>query len=195
MNSPPQEHDAWSAVIARVRAGEMEAANELVERLHPMVSRTVQAHRPARDEAADLVQEVFLRVFTKLGQYHGGSPFPHWVSRIAVNLCTDRLRHHSRRAVVLWSELDDAEKTTLEALDSTPPDAPEMSDAPAVLERLLAALTPSQRALITWLDLDQKTIAEVAALTGWSTPLIRLKAFRARRRLKKLLHQLEVPPS
>jgi len=185
------ENDPWRRIIARHQAGEAAAAEEMVERLYPMIARIVQAHRPARDDAADLIQEVFLRVFTKLPQYHDGFPFPHWVSRIAVNLCTDRLRHHGRRAHVLWSELDDSEKGLLEALDATPPGAPEMRDAPALLERLLAALSPDQRALITWLELDQKSISEVAALTGWPSAVIRLKAFRARRRLAKLLHQLE----
>lgn len=105
----------------------------------------MQAHRPARDDAADLVQEVFLRVFTKLPQYHGGFPFPHWVSRIAVNVCTDRIRHHARRPNVLWSELDDSEKAALEAMETASADSPEMRDAPAVLERLLAGLPPDQR--------------------------------------------------
>lgn len=188
---PPPENDPWSAIIVRVRAGDNAAADELVERLHPMVARTVQAHRPARDDASDLVQEVFLRVFTKLPQYHGGFPFPHWVSRIAVNVCTDRIRHHARRPNVLWSELDDSEKAALEAMETASADSPEMRDAPAVLERLLAGLPPDQRALITWLDLEQKSIAEVAATTGWNSAFIRLKAFRARRKLAKLLRQLE----
>ncbi len=190
---PPPDNEPWSAVIVRVRAGEDAAADELVERLHPMVARTVQAHRPARDDVADLVQEVFLRVFKKLPQYHGGFPFPHWVSRIAVNVCTDRIRHHARRPSVLWSELADSEKAALEAMETASAESAEMRDAPAVVERLLAALAPDQRALITWLDLEQKTVAEVAAITGWKGAFIRLKAFRARRRLAKILRQLEAP--
>jgi RNA polymerase sigma factor (sigma-70 family) len=189
--NPPPDSEPWSDLIARVRAGGGDAADALVARLHPMVARTVQAHRPARDETADLVQEVFLRVFSKLAQYHGGFPFPHWVSRIAVNVCTDRIRHHARRATVLWSELDDSEKATLEAIETTAPDSAEMRDAPAVLERLLAALPPDQRALITWLELEQKSIAEVSVLTGWNSTFIRLKAFRARRKLAKILRELE----
>ncbi len=191
MKPPPEA--PWEAVIVRLRDGDASAADELVARLEPMVARTVQAHRPARDEAADLMQEVFLRVFKKLPQYHGGFPFPHWVSRIAVNLCTDRLRHHGRRPVVLWCELDEHERATLEALDHAAPEAAELRDARAVLHRLMDALAPQERALITWLELEQKSAAEVAAFTGWSRTLVRVKAFRARRRLAALFQQFENP--
>lgn len=191
MNPPPEE--SWDDVIARLRSGDAAAAEVLVARLEPMVARTVQAHRPARDEAADLMQEVFLRVFKNLPQYHGGFPFPHWVSRIAVNLCTDRLRHHGRRPAVLWSELSEAERAMLESLDHSPPDSAELRDACAVLDRLMTALPPSDRALLTWLELEQKSAAEVAALTGMNRTLIRVRAFRARRRLAALFQHLETP--
>ena len=191
MNPPPEE--SWDDVIARLRSGDAAAAEVLVARLEPMVARTVQAHRPARDEAADLMQEVFLRVFKNLPQYHGGFPFPHWVSRIAVNLCTDRLRHHGRRPAVLWSELTDAERAVLEGLDHSPPDSAELRDARVVLDRLMASLPPPDRALLTWLELEQQSVAEVGARTGMSRTLVRVRAFRARRRLASLFQQLENP--
>lgn len=68
---------------------------------------------------------------------------------------------------MLWSELADSEKAALEAMETASAESAEMRDAPAVLERLLAGLSPDQRALITWLELEQKSIAEVAAMTGW----------------------------
>jgi DNA-directed RNA polymerase specialized sigma24 family protein len=58
---------------------------------------------------------------------------------------------------------------------------------------LVDALTPPEPALLTWLELEQKSAAEVAALTGWSRTLVRVKAFRARRRLAALFQQLENP--
>jgi len=191
MEPPPEA--PWEAVIARLRDGDASAADEVVARLEPMVARIVQAHRPARDETADLMQEVFLRVFKKLPLYHGGHPFPHWVSRIAVNLCTDRLRHHGRRPAVLWSELTEDERATLESLDHAAPDTAERRDARALLDRLLAALPAPDCALLTWLELEQKSAAEVAALTGWSRTLVRVRAFRARRRLAALFQQLDNP--
>lgn len=192
---PGVPDEIWSDLLRRVRDRDQAAARELVAQLHPLVARTVQAHRPGREETADLVQEVFGKVFANLEQFRGDSPFPHWVSRITVRVCIDRLRHHRRRPVTLWSELTDDEKRTLAALERVEPSDPAVGEAGEILARLLAALAPDDRLLITWLDLEQKSVADVAALTGWNRGRVHVKAFRARRRLRKLFETLDQPPA
>ena len=57
--------------------------------------------------------------------------------------------------------------------------------------RLLGQLNPADRAVVQLLDLEGKSVAEVSALTGWSRPLVKVRAFRARRKLRKLFLALE----
>ena len=67
-----------------VRQCDQAAARALVDHLYPLVIRIVRAHLPRRVPEEDLAQDIFLKMFTRLEQYQGNVPFPHWVSRIAV---------------------------------------------------------------------------------------------------------------
>lgn len=171
-------------LLSRWLDGDERAAEMLVEQLHPLVAKIVAAHLPRREHTADLVQEVFAKVFQRTRQFRGRRPLEHWVSRIAVTTCRDRLRHHARRPALLWSELSEAEQAALDP--ATTPDPLHLSpdEARSLLDRLLARLKPDQRSLIVWLDLEQRSIAEVARLTATPAPLVRLRAHRARTALR-----------
>ena len=100
--------------IARVRAGDQLAARALVERLRPGVLRIVRARRPRRVAEEDLTQEVFMKMFARLGQYQGSAPFTHWVSRIAVTTCLDHWRAQQRRPELRWADLAEWETDRLD---------------------------------------------------------------------------------
>jgi RNA polymerase sigma-70 factor (ECF subfamily) len=178
--------------LDRVRRRDEAASRRLVEHLSPLVGKLVQAHLPQRDDPEDLMQEVFLKMFSRLEQYRGQVPFEHWVSRVAVSTCLDRLRAQQRRPLRLWSELSEPEQATMESL-AAEEQSGAGSEAAAweVLRRLLDALAPADRLLITMLELEQKSPAEVSALTGWNSGTVRIRAFRARRKLKVLYERLE----
>ncbi|ATC65022.1 RNA polymerase subunit sigma-24 [Nibricoccus aquaticus] len=179
--------------LQRVRARSQDAARELVEHLHPLVIRIVRAHLPRRVLEEDLAQEVFMKMFTRLDQYQGAVPFPHWVSRIAVTTCIDHLRAQKRRPEFRWADLSENEADVLNAV-LTSEDAADAGDALAAKElvgKLLDQLKPDDRLVIQLLDLEQKTLVEISELTGWNTTLIKVRAFRARRKLKKLFEQLK----
>ena len=179
--------------LALVRAGEQRAARELVEHLYPLVIRIVRSHLPRRVAEEDLAQEVFLKMFSRLGQYQGAVPFTHWVSRIAVTTCIDHLRAQKRRPEFRWADLSESEADVLDAVLTNERDVP-ANDALAATElvqKLLAQLKPDDQLVLRLLDLEQKTIAEIAALTGWNQSLIKVRAFRARRKLQKLFLELQ----
>jgi RNA polymerase sigma-70 factor (ECF subfamily) len=178
--------------LDRVRRRDEAASRQLVEHLQSLVGRVVRAHLPQRDDPEDLMQEVFLKVFSRLEQYRGQVPFEHWVSRVAVSTCLDRLRAQKRRPLRLWSELSEPEQTVMESLAVDEPAAAGGEVAAwEVLEKLLDGLAPAERLLITMLELEQKSTAEVSALTGWNSGVVRIRAFRARRKLKVLYEKLE----
>ena len=85
------------ACLERVRQRDQKASRQLVEHLYPLVIRIVRSHLPRRVAEEDLAQDIFLKMFTRIAQYQGNVPFPHWVSRIAVTTCIDQLRAQKRR--------------------------------------------------------------------------------------------------
>jgi RNA polymerase sigma-70 factor (ECF subfamily) len=179
--------------LDRVRRRDQAAARELVEHLYPLVIRIVRSHLPRRVPEEDLAQEIFLKMFTRLNQYAGAVPFTHWVSRIAVTTCIDQLRAQKRRPELRWADLSETEAEVLESvMADTEAEAPNDGlAARELVRRLMDQLKPADRAVIQLLDLDQKSVAEVSALTGWNQSLVKVRAFRARRKLQRLLAKLE----
>jgi len=188
-DSPPD----YARCLDRVRAGDQVAARELVADLYPLVIRIVRARRPRRVPEEDLAQDIFLKMFTRLEQYRGQVPFPHWVSRIAVTTCIDQLRSQRRRPELRWADLGEGEAAALEATlradDSG--GAPDALAARELVHTLLDQLSEPDRMVLQLLDLEQKTLVEIRELTGWNLTLIKVRAFRARRKLQKLFTALQ----
>src|SRR6202167_624594 len=78
--------------LLRWEEGDEAAAEELIRHLFPVISKIVRTHLPRRDDEKDLVQEILMKTFAKLHQYKGDAPITHWVSRLAVTPCLDRVR-------------------------------------------------------------------------------------------------------
>ena len=190
---PDDESFDLVGCLVRVRANDQAAARALVEHLYPQVIRIVRSHLPRRVPEEDLAQEVFMKMFTRLGQYQGAVPFPHWVSRIAVTTCIDHLRAQKRRPEFRWADLSETEAEVLDNIITNENDVPvnEAMAAHELVHKLLAELKPDDQLVIRLLDLEQKTIAEISTLTGWNTSLIKVRAFRARRKLQKLFQELQ----
>ncbi len=134
-----------------------------------------------------------MKMFTRIGQYQGAVPFPHWVSRIAVTTCIDHLRAQKRRPEFRWADLSENEAEVLDSVMTNENDvaANDSFAAHELVGKLLDQLKPDDRLVIQLLDLEQKTIAEICALTGWNTSLVKVRAFRARRKLRKLFEELK----
>ena len=106
---------------------------------------------------------------------------------------TGKLRAQKRRPEFRWADLSENEADVLDAVMTNENDV-EAGDALAARElvhKLLDQLKPADRLVIQLLDLEQQTIAEISATTGWSQSLVKVRAFRARRKLQKLFQKLE----
>lgn len=179
--------------LAQVRCHDQDAARVLVEHLYPFVIRIIRRHRPRRIEEEDLAQEIFIKMFAKLDQYAGEVPLEHWVSRIAVNHCLNALRAESIRPEWRLADLSEEQASALEAITqaATPDPTPAQRMASQELvDQLLQSLEPEDRLLIQMLELEECTIEEVRQVTGWSSPYIRVRAFRARQKLNRRFSQL-----
>lgn len=184
-----------SDCVKRTRRGDEAAARELVERLQPLVQQIVRSHLPARSSEADLAQEVFIKLLTRLDRYQPrpGVPFTHWASRLALRTCLDALRAERRRPEIRWSELPEEQALWLEFLTSDPEQAPngDASAARELVQWLLSHLSPQDRLVLTLLDLEERSVREISSLTGWSVPGVKVRAFRARHRLRRVAIDLK----
>jgi RNA polymerase sigma factor (sigma-70 family) len=181
--------------LERVRRQDQDAAAALVEALYPLVIRIVRNHWARQSDEEDLAQEIFLKLFSRLDQYEAraGIPLEHWVSRLAVRTCLDALRAKSRRPEVRMGDLPEEQQAWLDYMaadEGTPPDL-EAGSARELVGKLLARLPPEDRLVITLLDLEEKSVKEISGLTGWSESLVKVRAFRARRKLRKLAKAFE----
>ncbi len=196
MPSPAESEFDAADCLARLRQGESpleeEAARELMQHLYPQVLRLVRSHLPRRTAEEDICQVVFVKIFQRLDQYSGAVPLEHWVSRVTVNTCLHQLAAEKVRPEVRWSDLGENEARTVELLaaESNELPADRQLAARELVARLLARLAPADRRLIHWLHLEERTVAEIAQLTGWSQTLVKVRAFRARQKLKRVFANL-----
>jgi RNA polymerase sigma-70 factor (ECF subfamily) len=174
-------------LVAAALRDDDEAARELVRRLYPLVAKLVRAHRPARSAEEDLCQMIFIKVMQKLSQFSGKVPLEHWVSRVAINTCINQIQAEKARPELREADLSEEQAALVRNLATTAGElAPDQSFASRELvEHLMNALQPAERLVIDLLYLQQQTVAEIQKTTGWSGALVKVRAFRARQKMKK----------
>lgn len=174
--------------LQRVRDGDAAAADTLITHLHPLVQRMVRNHLPRRESEEDLMQDVFVKLFQKLESYRErvGIPFEHWVSRLTVRTCLDALRAEKARPEWRWADFSEGETEWLDYLMNRQAEAPSYhgADAKAIVTKLLAQLSPPDRLVLTLLDLEERSTQEIAQMTGWTRPMVKMRAMRARHKLR-----------
>ncbi len=183
-----------AACLARVRQGDDGASRDLVEELWPLVIKIIRSHLPRRMGEEDLAQEIFLKVFSRMDQYREreGKPFPHWVSRVAVTTCLDALRAEKRRPEWRFADLGGEEAHWLEYMTAAQSDESPTDGLAAreLMTKLLQTLSPDDRLVINLLDVEQRSVQEIADLTGWGASKVKVKAFRARKKLRNAAEQM-----
>jgi len=181
-----------SALVKAALQHDDEAARALVRQLYPLVSKLVRAHRPRRTAEEDLFQMIFIKVFQKLSQFSGKVPLEHWVSRIAVNTCLNQIESEKIRPELRYADLSEEEQAVVENLATSSSElAPDQRFASRQLvEHLLAALKPVERLAIDLLYLQGRSVEEIRKITGWSAALVKVRAYRARQKMKAHLAKI-----
>ncbi len=175
-------------LIATVLDGDTASFEPLIRKHQPRVFATARRYARRESEVEDIVQEVFIKAFQKLKGFRGEAPFEHWLMRLAVRTCYDFLRGHQRNRETAFSELTEPEADWLDRFVVQPDAAGESADAARQLvEKILSRLRPAARMVITLLEIERRPVKEIAAMTGWSVPLVKVRAFRARVEMRKIL--------
>lgn len=159
--------------IAASQGGDRAAFEALVRRHEQRVFRLARRFFRRAEEIEDVAQETFLTVWRKLGTYRARAPFEHWLTRVCLNCCYARFRKRrpEETGVADW-ELPAREHDPVQRLDA---------------ERLLARLAPEDRFVLQLLHGEGWSTAEIAERMGWSRSKVKVRAHRARSRLRKAL--------
>ena len=181
------------ACLQRWKEGDEAAAEELIRHLYPVISKIVRTHLPRRDDEKDLVQEVLMKTFAKLHQFKGDAPLSHWVSRLALTTCLDRLRAQKIRPEIRRADLTPDESEAFDAawLSGSSPDATDAIGARDLVDKILASLSPEDRSLILMVDLEGRSLQEIAETLGWSISKIKMRLFRVHPQLRQMIRKLE----
>jgi RNA polymerase sigma-70 factor (ECF subfamily) len=178
-------------LIAAVLKGDAASFEPLIQKYSPRVFATARRYARRESEIEDIAQEVWLKAFHKLKGFRGDAPFEHWLMRLAVRTCYDFLRGHQRNREATFSDLSEPENDWLERFAAQPESASEHADAAKqLIGRILEELSPPARLVITLLEIEERSVKEMSKLTGWSVPLVKVRAFRARAEMRKILARL-----
>ncbi len=194
----PRHHGAWvdepalnlndARDIRSSLLGDGEAYARLVRRYQESIARYLW--RFSRDAAVheQLLQDVFVEAYFSLRTYADRAPFEHWLKRIATRTgyrFWKRRRHLEARRI---SSLEDGPAPLAKA-DQTA-DAQEAAQS---VHAVLSRLPPRDRLVLTLMYFEEQSVEQIASLTGWTRTMVKVQAFRARGRLRKLLRQEECP--
>jgi len=178
-------------VIAAIRAGDTARFEELIRRYQARLFATARRYARREAEVEDIVQQILIRVFQNLHSWRGDAPFEHWIMRIAVRVCYDALRAHPRNREKPITELSTEESDWLENHATVPENSGIDSDAArSLVNRAFEQLAPASRIILTLLEIEDRPVKEIAELTGWSVPLVKVRAFRARAEMRRVLSRM-----
>jgi RNA polymerase sigma-70 factor, ECF subfamily len=178
-------------LIAAVLKGDAASFEPLVQKYSPRVFATARRYARRESEVEDIAQEVWLKAFDKLKSFRGEAPFEHWLMRMTVRTCYDFLRGHQRNRESSFTDLSEPENDWLERFVAAPESASEHADAAKLLiARVMEKLSPQARLVVTLLEIEDRSVKEIAGLTGWSVSLVKVRAFRARAEMRKILAKM-----
>jgi RNA polymerase sigma-70 factor (ECF subfamily) len=181
--------------LARRATRDEAAFAEIVRRHSPRVFRTASRFFRRREQVEEVAQEVFLKAFTQLESFKGDGSLEGWLTRIATNTCLNLLRTAKRRPEAMLSELTEDEGAWLDehTADAAVASQRAVEDkfvAADLAERLLETMSPDDRLVLSLVDGEETPVKEVAEMTGWSESKVKVRAFRARQRMRKALEKL-----
>ena len=188
-NDPLSPSDA--DIVRQVLGGDVNAFESLLARHKVLVLKIVTRHVP-RQDVEETAQEAFVRAYLSLPTFAGRSDFSQWLSSIAVRTCYDFWRKAYRSREIPMSAVTDKHRDWLESVLSGESEASlredtSRSEAKALLEYALASLSAEDRMVLELIYLEGRSVKEAAGLLGWTTANVKVRSFRSRRKLEKLL--------
>jgi len=179
-------------------AGDESAFGEIVRRYSPRVFSVASRFFRQRSSVEEAAQEVFLKAFTQLKSFEGRGSLEGWLTRIDTNTCLNMIRSAKRRVELSVSDLAEDENRWLDQqvadVGSESQHSVEQTLIAADLaDRVLNVLAPEDQLALLMIDGEDASIKEVAEATGWSESNVKVRAFRARKKVREAMEKLLKP--
>jgi len=179
-------------LLLRCKAGDAGALGEIYDLYGGSVYRLARSLLPQAADAEDAVQEVFLRLFRKVGQFEGRSRFSTWIYRMTVNTCLNRRR---AAAAPAQSIADLAEDALPAAVEPGPWERAAVAEDGERLRALLHRLPQEARVVLVLRELEGLSYREIAEVLGVPEGTVMSRLARARRRFAGVLGLTAWPPT
>lgn len=179
-------------LVELVLSGDETAFEDIFDRYKRLVAAVASRYFRRHEQIEEIIQISFSKVYFELKYFRGGHDFSFagWLGKITTNVCLDALRTQKRKPENLLCELSEPETETLFAECSNKEKSIEHFLAERDLaEKLLSNLKAEDRAILQMLDAEELSVGEIAQITGWSNSKIKVRAFRARNSLRKILRK------
>jgi len=186
-NTPPDE----IGLVQKARQGDLAAYDELVRRYQERIYATVYHMTSNHEDANDLAQEAFIKAYSALKSFKGGSSFYTWLYRIAVNKTINFLKQRKNKSHMSLNDLDfnaehDPDMVALVS-ENTPRRAAGLSELQEKLNEAMQKLSDDHRMVVTLHDVQGLSHDEIAAIMGCNIGTVRSRLFYARQQLQAYL--------
>lgn len=178
-------------LVKRVQARDQLAFGEIVDRYQSKVFSIIFGILRNRNDAEDIAQQVFTKVYFSINSFDFRSSLLTWVYKITVNECYDYLRKKKVRKLVYESDFSEDDAVSMER--SEPDGMPAADDTLAkrdLVIKLLSKVSEEDRNLMMLKEVEGHSVEELAAMTGMNENTIKVKLFRARQKLLKAAQRL-----
>ena len=179
-------------LVSAIVNGDDSAFEQLFERHRRQVARIAGRFFAQREQIEEIIQDSFTKAYFALNTYHGthAASFKAWLAQITVNCCYDHLRRARRRPEHGFSDIEETEVQQFAAhLRSAPKNVETDLVSRDLAAKLLARLSAEDRLVLTLLDVEGFSVAEIAEMTNWSISKVKVRAHRARGHLRRIMQR------
>jgi RNA polymerase sigma-70 factor (ECF subfamily) len=179
-------------LVELVLAGDETAFEQIFDRHKRMVGHVAGRYLRRPEQIEEIIQIAFAKAFVELSKFRGlhDLSLASWLARITVNACFDTLRSNRRKPEHLCCELTEGEVESLAGMAvNDGPNAEEQVSQQDLTEKLLGRLGADDRALLQMMYAEEMSVAEIADATGWSQSKVKIKAWRARNSMRRVLRK------
>ena len=198
MPSDDSSRQAEAEFVARLKARDETAFNELVELYQRRVFALVFRMLGRRAEAEEVTQEAFVQVFRAVDRFRGDAKLSTWLFRVAVNLCKNRMKYNARRASAGQQDLDSvAEHTSLNHAEGVsvgsverPDELAEGKELEVIVKIAIDQMEPEFRQLVILRDVEDLSYEEIAEVTGLARGTVKSRIHRGRAQLRAKVERI-----
>ena len=182
-------------IVRQVLDGNVNAFESVILRHRVLVLKIVKRHVP-QDAVEETIQEAFVRAYQSLPTFKGTGDFSQWLSSIAVRACYDYWRKAYRSREVPMSALTEkhpqwVEQVISQKSEESLDELESQMEAKEILDWALGKLSAGNRMVLELVYLEERSVQEAAELLGWSKANVKVRLFRARMKLEKLLRMVK----